>query len=132
MKKIIGEKIMMYIFLKMDLIANFPYRYKPNSNDEEEKIKFKINKMYETYSENFVQTIDNTREEEVLFNEHISKEIKNLLICLKSLSELKRENVEFHIDTLKSIIYESNLTSNDKHNEDCKELALYDELFPES
>ncbi|MER5175696.1 MAG: hypothetical protein ABJB76_05175 [Candidatus Nitrosocosmicus sp.] len=136
-KKIVGDKIMQYIFLKMDIIANPPYRNKPNSNeeksnDEEEKSKYKINKMYENYTYNFVETINHAREEDLLFNEHISKEIKNLMNCLKSLSGLKREHVEIEIDVLYSNIEELNSTGMDKNNEDYKVLTLYNELFPET
>jgi hypothetical protein len=92
--------------------------------------------MYETFSNYFIEPINFAEEEGFLFHEHISKEIKNLLIYLKSLTELKREHLDPSIDLVSSNIDELNSKGEDKNNTYFKEfyrkeLALYNELFPE-
>jgi hypothetical protein len=139
-KKIIGDKIMQYNFLKMDIIANMPYMKHDQddviSNDEKEINNYKIDKMYETFSIYFMEPI-NFAQENFLFNKHISQEIKNLLIYLKSLTELKRDHVDLFIDLVISNIEELDSKGEDKNNiyfkeHYRKELALYNELFPET
>ena len=67
----------------------------------------------------------------IIYRKDSSNEIKKLILCLISLTELERWNMGFHIDSLQTEIDDSSLFD-DEYKRDPRELGLYYELFPET
>ncbi len=132
LKKAIGEEIIYYINYKMEILENTKFNSQYNISEEtDKKSLMDTNQHIElTFVGEVVDIIKYVSNKGFIYGKNVSNEIKNIILCLNSLSELTRSNMESYMAALQWKLDNPSLYAEDVG--DPRELDLYKELYSET